>query len=143
MDANAKVGADYIEGDPNVMSSNGELLIDFVERNNLIICNGTDLCKGLITRTRSTVKGKEESVIDYVIVCQELFALLLEMKIDETNALTRYRKQKDKIIVTKSDQNLIFCCFKQSWNSEVKLKEVRQKNIQILMMKRAERSLNY
>ena len=44
MDANAKVGLEVIKNDPNQMSSNGEYLVDFTERNNLIICNATDMC---------------------------------------------------------------------------------------------------
>ena len=83
MDANAKVGSEIIKSDPNPRSSSGELLIEMCERNNLIICNATDLCIGTITRQRITVNGIEKSIIDYFILCEEMFAYLSSMKIDE------------------------------------------------------------
>ena len=68
MDANAKVGLDVIKNDPNQISSNGEYLLDFTERNNLIICNATDMCEGTITRKRVTINVSERSVLDYFII---------------------------------------------------------------------------
>jgi hypothetical protein len=85
MDANAKVGWDIIEGDPHPTSQNGELLLDFVRRNNLVICNASDLCEGKITRKRVMINGTEESIIDYIIVCHEMFMFFMPMKIDENN----------------------------------------------------------
>ena len=73
MDANAKDGCDIIEGDPHPTSQNGQLLFDFVRRNNLVICNTSDLCEGKITCKRITINGTEESIIDYIIVCQDMF----------------------------------------------------------------------
>ena len=94
MDANAKVGSEIIKADPNSRSSNGTLLVELCERNNLIICNATQLCQGVITRQRDTVKGAEKSVIDYLIVCAELFSYLASMTIDEARSfvLTNYSK---------------------------------------------------
>ena len=103
MDANAKVGWDVIEGDPHPTSNNGELLLDFVKRNNLVICNASDLCEGKITRKRITINGTEESIIDYIIVCQEMFMFLKSMKIDENNVLTSYSRKK----ITPSDHRLL------------------------------------
>ena len=65
MDANAKIGNEYIESDPNCRSSNGDLLIQMCERNNLIICNTTDLCEVVSTRQIITVNGIERSIFDY------------------------------------------------------------------------------
>ena len=45
MDANAKVGNEMIKLDPCSRSSNGTLLVELCERNNLIICNATQLCQ--------------------------------------------------------------------------------------------------
>ena len=90
LDANAKLGCNIIEGDPHKMSPNGELLFDIIERNNLMVCNASDKCTGLITRQRSTSRSKEESIIDYFIVCQELYLQLKSMKIDDENVLTQF-----------------------------------------------------
>ena len=37
LDANAKLGSEVIKGDPHKMSSNGKVLMDVIERQNLII----------------------------------------------------------------------------------------------------------
>jgi hypothetical protein len=57
LDANAKLGGDIIRNDPHKRSANGELLLGILVRNNLIVCNGTAQCSGLITRERQTVNG--------------------------------------------------------------------------------------
>ena len=109
LDANAKLGSDIIKGDPHQRSSNGELLLGTVTRNNLIVCNSTALCTGVITRTRSTVNGDEESVIDFMIVCEELFALMTEMRVDEEKnyAVESCVKVGNHIRVTKTDHNMM------------------------------------
>ena len=55
MDANAKVGKDVINGDPNEASDNGQLLLDMVERQNLKILNASQKCSGTVTRKSVTV----------------------------------------------------------------------------------------
>ena len=72
LDANAKIGKLKIKDDPNETSENGEYLIDFAENNNLVICNTTVRCEGIITRERVTINGTERSVIDYIIVYEEM-----------------------------------------------------------------------
>ena len=61
----------------------GQMFFGILVRNSLIVCNGTDLCSGLLTRTRVKVNGEEKSVIDFLIVCEKLFSYMSEMKIDE------------------------------------------------------------
>ena len=52
LDANAKVG-ELIENNPQEeISPNGRLLIEIIERNNLILVNGTSKCEGKITRQK-------------------------------------------------------------------------------------------
>ena len=121
MDANAKVGSEIIKSDPNSRSSSGELLIEMCERNNLIICNATDLCIGTITRQRITVNGIEKSIIDYFILCEEMFAYLSSMKIDEArlHVLTKYSKVKGKTVVKQSDHNPIISKFNYLWNDKI------------------------
>ena len=114
-----------IKNDPNKISGNGEYFLEFVKNNNLVIGNASDLCEGTITRSRKTVNGHEKSVIDFFVMCQELFLLLKSMKIDEsrTLVLTRYSKKNGKSVITKSDHNLLYCKFKQGWN--LKINEIK------------------
>ena len=118
MDANAKLGKEVIKSDPNPRSSNGDLLFELCERNNLIICNATDLCQGVITRERKTILGYERSILDYFILCEEMFSYLSSMKIDEARSyvLTKYSKMRGKTILTESDHNPIICQFNYLWN---------------------------
>ena len=76
MDANAKLGPELIKSDPNPRSGNGELLIELCERNNLVICNTTYLCQGVITRQRVTVNGVEKRK-DYFILWLKSFKNIL------------------------------------------------------------------
>ena len=123
MDANAKVGCEIIKNDPNKLSGNGVFFLDFVERNNLVIGNATHLCEGTITRSRVTINGHEKSVLDYFVMCQQLYLLSSSMKIDEarTMVLTRYSKINGQTVVKKSDHNLLYCHFKQNWNTKLYL----------------------
>ena len=84
MDANAKLGCDIINQYPNKISNNGRLLIDIIQRQNLIILNSHDLCQGTITQNRKTVSGEELSVIDYILVCDFLADYLAKMEIEES-----------------------------------------------------------
>ena len=59
MDANAKIGKEYLLSDPNDTSSNGKIMLQMIERQNLFILNTDEGCKGVITRQRVTVKGIE------------------------------------------------------------------------------------
>ena len=83
MDANAKLGDKVIPKDPKQQTKNGEKLLSIIEENNLIVVNSLDLCEGTITRSRETINSKEESVIDYFIVCQDFLQMVSKMKIDE------------------------------------------------------------
>ena len=121
MDVNAKLAKECIALDKHFRSSNGDLLFEFCERNNLVICNTTDLCQGTITRQRNTVNGVEKSILDYFIVCQEMFSYLSSMIIDESRAyvLTKYAKIRGKTIVTQSDHNPIICKFNCLWSDQM------------------------
>ena len=99
MDANAKVGSKVIKNDPNAMSENGRLLLDLVDRQNLRILNSSSKCEGVITRQRTTVDRVEQSVIDYLITCEELFSYLQSMLIDENrkHVLTKFASVKGEL----------------------------------------------
>lgn len=99
MDANAKVGHENIQNDPHTITNNGKLLVDLMSRQNLTMLNATDFCTGTITRERKAGNKTEQSVIDYMIVCQEMLEYVQEMIIDEErdDVLTNYQiKKKDK-----------------------------------------------
>ena len=83
VDANAKLGCNIIENDPNPISSNGQILFDMIVRQNLMIGNLSSKCKGLITRHRSTVDKDEKAVIDYLLYCEQMEPFLNTMMIDE------------------------------------------------------------
>ena len=95
MDANCKLGSEYIPKDPRKISKNGEILSEIVDRNALIVVNGLSRCEGVITRERNTADGrKEKSAIDLVIVSDDLEKDVLSLKIDEirNDVLTKIRK---------------------------------------------------
>ena len=104
MDANGKLGNEIINGDPNQMSPNGRLLLDLVTRKSLVVVNSTNKCHGTITRMRQKGKVTEKSVIDYFIVCQELYNLVITMLVDEErkHVLKRYYKNKGLVKVVES-----------------------------------------
>ena len=62
MDANAKMGKEFIKKDPHEMSANGKLLNGVIERQGLRVVNGSDKCKGNITRFRRTINGEEKKL---------------------------------------------------------------------------------
>ena len=122
MDGNGKFGNEVITGDPHEISQNGRLLLDLVIRKSLVIVNATDKCRGVITRMR--VKGNkiEKSVLDYFIVCQDLYALCLSLLVDEERryVLKRYYKKKEVAKVVKSDHNPLFLYLNIPWNMHVR-----------------------
>ena len=110
LDCNAKLGTGIIEGDPHTMSSNGKVLWDILERRGCSVINGSDKCKGTITRSRMKGGVEEKSVLDYVIVNAAAAPYVHCMVIDESKSrsLTRYAKGK----AIPSDHNLLICTFK-------------------------------
>ena len=52
LDANNKLGAKYIPGDPHEAMPNGKILSQIIERQDLVVVNGSSKCSGLITRRR-------------------------------------------------------------------------------------------
>ena len=127
MDANAKLGSKFIKNDPHLQSKNGELLETIVEENDLIVVNGTEVCDGLITRKRVTVTKTEESILDYFIVCKDMFKRVQSMKIDEErkHAFTKYSTTRGRKSVKISDHNLLTLEFKAPWNTKSENKNPR------------------
>ena len=93
MDGNLWAGPELIPGDPNQMNNNGRMFKKFLEKYpNLSIVNSMNICKGLITRSRTTIVRNKKSVIDFFIVCEKIKFLIEKMIVDEEKnyALTHY-----------------------------------------------------
>ena len=94
MDANSKLGPEIVQLDPHGQSINGRILSGIIERHGLCVVNGLkDKCSGLITRRRITKQSKEESVIDFVILSDDIQNDVESLIIDEEriHALTKYK----------------------------------------------------
>ena len=103
MDANAKVGREIISSDPNnVTDGNGRQMLDLIERHGLKLLNSDRMCKGAITRCRVTKKCTELAILDYIIVCQELYEFFQQMFIDEERSYTL-----TKFATTKGNQKKV------------------------------------
>ena len=84
MDANSKLGPSIIKGDPQSQTDNGKILSEIIQRNALCVINADETkCEGTVTRSRITGKVKEESVIDFVVTCEEVAEIVTTMKSDE------------------------------------------------------------
>ena len=130
-DANAKLGPEYIKGDPHEITNNGKLLLNLVERYNLVIVNGTEKCSGVITRMRKKGKDIEKSAIDFFIVCQALFQMVTQMQIDEDRnmVLTKFYKNRGQTVVTESDHNPLVLELDISWNTKIIQKRTEVYNL--------------
>ena len=121
MDANSKLGPQVIKGDPHSQSENGKVLNDIINRNALVVINASeDKCSGKITRRRSTGLVKEESIIDFVLTCEEMADMVEKLEIDEErkHVLTSYTKTKKGVKITESDHNSMITSIKASFNKE-------------------------
>ena len=134
LDANCKLGPEYIPGDPNKMSKNGEIMSDIIDRNALIVVNGlVEKCDGVVTRQRNTEDGRvEKSAIDLLIVSADLEECLLSLKIDEerTNVLTKIVKtKKGKESKTESDHNILESTLNIKWKHHSVVKKEEMYNL--------------
>ena len=132
-DANAKLGPEFISGDPHPMSENGQLLASMVERQDLQIVNSSTKCSGgPITRQR-LVDGKlEYSCIDFILVSKDLDNQLKEAIIDKDQlyALTKFSSTKGNPCIKTSDHFSLIAKF------EVEVKEIKQRREEFLQTSR-------
>jgi exonuclease III len=121
MDANSKLGDEYIPGDPHKQSVNGRLLANIMDRHALIVLNGLQEKRvGLITRERHTLTGIEKSVIDFVIMSSDLIKHVESIHIDEEreHVLTKIIKTKKHVKKTESDHNTIQTKINLPWQQK-------------------------
>ena len=91
-DLNSWLGNKYIPKDPRKQNENGKLFAGFIERNQLTVVNGLDLCKGVITRMRKSKDTWEKSILDFFVVCDSILSRTKGMVVDEDkkDILTNY-----------------------------------------------------
>ena len=123
MDANAK-----LESHIQKISANGKLLQGLVARQNMTILNNLDICKGHITRHRTTKNHVEKAVIDYIITCDKLADYVDNVLVDEERlfTLTKYVSTRGKMEKISSDHNTLFANFDLSFSYQVNHSPRRQ-----------------
>ena len=133
MDSNSKLGKEIIPNDPHNQTPNGRILAGIIDRHGLIVVNGlTEKCKGMITRRRVTKDAIEESIIDHVLITDDLKDDLISLIIDEdkTHVLNRVSKSKKKGVVTvNSDHNALISDFEIKWNTKYKRERIEMFNL--------------
>ena len=71
---------------------NGKMIIEWMDKYELILLNTDEKCKGTFTR----IRGNQKTTIDYVLVNKKIYENFVQMHIDE-----------EKMIIDGSDHNLI------------------------------------
>ena len=101
--------------------------MEMIKRQNLFLLNSSDLCQGKITRHRVTKSGVEQSIIDFVVVCEFMYKKLVKMVIDEerNHTLTKYASTRGVISKSESDHNPLFCQFDIPHRSRANAEERR------------------
>ena len=121
LDANSKLGPTLVPGDMHGQSENGKILAGIIQRHGLIIGNTHEKCHGLVTRKRIPKNTTEESIIDFVLLSEDLIENLDEIKIDDErkHVLTKIVRTKKEISKVESDHNTIFSKFRLKWNKKI------------------------
>ena len=111
-DFNCKIGR-VVRGNDDKVTKGGRMLLKTILKKSLTIINTEMMCKGLWTRVQEG-KKIQKSVIDYVIVNQELKQKMQQMTIDEEKSYAAYKIEsgQDGNITNKiySDHNPILFC---------------------------------
>ena len=132
LDANSKLGEEWISSDSHKQSPNGNILSGILKRHALFVVNTLKgKSKGVITRRRTTVVGEEKSTIDFVILSGDLLEHVDSVRTDEeqTNCLAKFVKTKGGAKVVKSDHNSIITKFNVAWSQKTKKDKVKLFNL--------------
>ena len=84
-DFNCKIGTE-IRGNYDLVTKGGKILKEWTKKQELLIVNTTDKCRGLWTRE----EGGTKSVLDYMLINKEKEEELIEMLIDEEREMAPY-----------------------------------------------------
>ena len=90
-DFNAKLGKDVVGGDVHPMSANGRLLFSLSNNYNLFVLNFSDLCKEVFTRIHNYRNKVEKSVLEYVLISEDMYSHFVSMHTDEEKLFTPWR----------------------------------------------------
>ena len=133
MDANSKLGPQYIPKDPHEMSPNGKILANIITRHALVVANGSIRCTGTITRRRATKFRIEESCIDIVMFSSDMNSQLKSLYIDEQkkHVLTRISKSRKGIVHKESDHNVLITEF-----TNVHVSDSDKTNVEVYNLKK-------
>ena len=76
-----------------------------------------------MTRSLEVHGNNEQSVLDFVLISDDLLPLVNSMVIDEDRkySVTRIRKVKGKTVVTESDHNTLLVDMNLSWEKKRKV----------------------
>ena len=131
MDANAKLGPQYIPKDAHQMSGNGKILASIIERHVLSVANGSSRCTGSTTRQRVTKNRTGRSSIDFVIFSNDLNDSFKSLYIDEErkHVLTKIQRKKNGIVKKESDHNILLTEFDMTMSTRVNQRKVEVYNI--------------
>ena len=91
-DLNAKI--DENEGRLVQCSTNGKLLLELLSECDLKAANFSKVTQGKWTRIRETKKGTERSILDYILLDDQLLSHTKELIIDEERMATPYHITK-------------------------------------------------
>ena len=92
-DFNCKVG-NAIKGNSEEVSKGGKLLMQMIQKQDLMMVNASEKCQGKWTRT----DGSKQSVLDYVLINKEDEDLVKSMVIDENREYTPNHTQGGRTI---------------------------------------------
>ena len=131
VDANSKLGPNYIPNDSHEMSPNGKVLSEIIKRYALIMANGSERCRGLLTRQKNMTNRWEKSWIDLVMLSSDLSEELQSHEIDEqqTHVLTRITNTKKGVIIKMSDHNILITELKCEHKTHKKKDKVEVYNL--------------
>ena len=122
MDSNSWLGNNCFNLDPNPQNENGKMFMNFLERNeNISVLNMHHKCEGSITRSRKVGNTFEESVLDYILVCDKMLPFFDKMVVDEKKvlSLTNFRGKNISEKAKVSDHNVIMMEFSLKFSNTV------------------------
>ena len=93
---------------------------------------------GTITRQRNTVNNTEKSIIDHFIVCEDMYAYVVKLQIDEERkyCLTKFTNKTGSTTCTKeSDHNTLILEIDKRWNTSENDVESKYQDIHTLQNK--------
>ena len=131
---------DIVPGDPRPQNRNGRLFKEFLERNpHLSVVNSLSLCEGLITRSRVKNGEKENSILDFFVVCDQVLPFLKKMIIDEEKRyiLTNYQNVKKGGEAVDSDH------FTQYLDIDLQFESEKPQRVEIYNFKEREAQIKF